>query len=52
MFQRRREGEGRFRGDLAAKRGHLVHVLPIVPKARDCAREATRSEKARSSENA
>jgi len=52
MFQRRRERKGGFRGDSVPKRVPLVHMLPIVRKAQDCAREATTSEKAPSSESA
>ena len=52
MFQRKRERKGDFTGDLGLERGHLVHMLPIVPKAQDHAREATAGEKAPSSQSA
>jgi len=52
MFQRKREGEGRFRRGLAPERGHLVHMLPALAKAQDCATYARVSEKTLSPENA
>jgi len=52
MFQRRRERKGDSRGDFVPERAHLVHMLPIVPKAQDCARDATTREKTLSVESA
>jgi hypothetical protein len=52
MFQRRRGRKGDFTGDFVAEWAHLVHMLPIVPKAQDHAREATAGEKAASVESA
>ena len=43
--QRKREGKGRFRGDLASECARLVHILPEVRNDQDCATHATTREK-------
>jgi len=51
-YQRKRGPEGRFRRDLGGRRVLLVHILPKVPKAQDCARDARRSAEAPLAETA
>jgi len=51
MFQRKREEEGRFRGDLASKQGHLVHILPEVRNRQERPTDARRSAEAPSVES-